>query len=307
MPLVGIDFGVLHSKTEALIGILLSSNDSRAKGVLEDLAEDPLAKEIINHVDNSSYGYKGRSSGIEAPTSRTRVQPDPREGDSNVMHATHPSNEWQDEVIKRLNSAAHRNTLLPDDQVASRTVEDVEDEHEHQSRPSTMSQNASASSSRGKNDDAAQSRTSFGDSRRQRRRLDEPLELGGLAYPSPSSTCSRRRGGMVGAKVSGGSPRRGVRPSTAGCGRPGAALGTLLRILHPVLPIVHKPTFVDDWHKGNRLTDSPYLGESGCSDAASSISSSHLGPRRWWVPTLLLLAMFSLAARYSPSCCSMPI
>ncbi|RPD57256.1 hypothetical protein L226DRAFT_614346 [Lentinus tigrinus ALCF2SS1-7] len=162
MPLVSIDFGALHSK--ALIGILLSSNDSRAKGIMEDLAEDLHAKEIINRVDNSPYGYKGRSRGgdpDEPCKSTTRPAPGRQQ-----RHA-HDS----DQVIKR--SAAHRDTLLPDDQFASRTVEDVEDKPE-----------------------------------------DVP--------------------------------------------------------------------------------------ESGYSDAVSSISS-HLGPCRQWVPTLLLLTMFSLAARYSPS------
>ncbi len=84
-------------------------------------------------------------------------------------------------MIKRLNSvAAARNTLLPDDQVASRlpATEEGEDEPASASRPSTTSKSVT----RGKSD---------GDSRRQRRRLDEPIELGDLAHPSPSSTSSR--------------------------------------------------------------------------------------------------------------------
>ncbi|RPD79689.1 hypothetical protein L226DRAFT_519379 [Lentinus tigrinus ALCF2SS1-7] len=139
MPLIGIDFGVLHSK--ALIGILLSSDDSRVKGVLEDLAEARPARQG----DHQSCGQfpiriQGSQSRREAPTSHTRAPPDPRKGDNNVVHATH-----------------------------------------------------------------------------------------------------------------------------------------------------------------NHGTDSLYPGESGYSNAASSISSSDLGPRRQQVPTLLLLTMFSLAARYSPS------
>ncbi|CDO71521.1 hypothetical protein BN946_scf184910.g20 [Trametes cinnabarina] len=227
----------LH-QTEALIGILLSSRDQRAKEVLEDLAErlvsagrlsqgtyptyalcaptgrqahrapsptplylsskghvltvcvrlyqDPLAKEIITRVDNSPYGYKGRSRGAEAPTTRTRTTapPEQREGDGNAVHATHPSNEWQDRVIERLNErAAIRNTLLPEDQVVS----------------------------------------------------------GPRAAPPPPPTAQTDE-------------------------NPDAEDGT----------------------------------ESGYSDAASPISAnSSLGPRRRRVPTLLLLAMFSLAARYS--------
>ncbi|OCH85825.1 hypothetical protein OBBRIDRAFT_282612 [Obba rivulosa] len=105
----------LH-QTEALIGILLGSRDARARGVLEDIQEDPLAKEIIARVDNSPYGAKGRSRGAEAPSgSRARAPPPPPEGagDGTALHSTHPSNEWQDSVIARLNAAAAtRNTLV---------------------------------------------------------------------------------------------------------------------------------------------------------------------------------------------------
>ncbi|TFK80053.1 hypothetical protein K466DRAFT_504549 [Polyporus arcularius HHB13444] len=360
----------LH-QTEALIGILLSSKDSRAKGVLEDLAEDPLAKEIINRVDNSPYGYKGRSRGAEAPTSRARAPPEQRDGESNAVHATHPSNEWQDQVIKRLNSvAAARNTLLPDDQVASRLPAADEGEDEPASASASRPSTTSKSASRGKSD---------GDSRRQRRRLDEPIELGDLAHPSPSSTSSRspqRRqdvdesmeettesgedeiavaigqlsinedeqvryhGKMSGLHLLGVKERQDGR-GAGGIWRfpkarvwpplPPAARNSQRRqseefvprlpdlstqelllelyftYVHPVLPIVHKPSFMDDWRKGNLSTDSPYSGESGYSDAASPISSSSpLGPRRRRVPTLLLLAMFSLAARYSSSTADVP-
>ncbi|EMD37133.1 hypothetical protein CERSUDRAFT_137619 [Gelatoporia subvermispora B] len=106
----------LH-QTEALIGILLGSRDARARGVLEDIQEDPLAKEIIARVDNSPYGAKGRSRGAEAPSgSRARAPPPQPEGtgDGGALHSTHPSNEWQDSVIARLNNAAaNRNTLVP--------------------------------------------------------------------------------------------------------------------------------------------------------------------------------------------------
>ena len=57
----------------------------------------------------------------------------------------------------------------------------------------------------------------------------------------------------------------------------------------------------------SNLSEDPYSGESGYSDAASPMSSSSpLGPRRRRVPTLLLLAMFSLAARYSARTADVP-
>ncbi|EED77350.1 predicted protein, partial [Postia placenta Mad-698-R] len=140
----------LH-QTEALIGILLGSKDSRARSVLEDISEvigfwcsarvgprvredrgsamclfgvrvtrayshplahlrvggganaanaspacvhrafgaflDPLAKEIINRVDNSPYGHKGRARGGEAaPTGRSRPSAEAR--DESGLHST---------------------------------------------------------------------------------------------------------------------------------------------------------------------------------------------------------------------------
>ncbi|KAH9847011.1 fungal-specific transcription factor domain-containing protein [Lenzites betulinus] len=170
----------LH-QTEALIGILLSSRDARAKAVLDDLAEDQLAKEIIGRVDNSPYGFKGRARGVEAPTSRARPPPDAREGDGGAVHAAHPSNEWQDQVINRLNAlAASRNTLLPDDQVASGA-------YAPPPAPATDDDGLAYPEQDQNNDndgDEDQQQQQQQQSRRQRRRLEE--------HRSPSSASSRR-------------------------------------------------------------------------------------------------------------------
>ncbi|KAI0365000.1 hypothetical protein BV20DRAFT_1103242 [Pilatotrama ljubarskyi] len=373
----------LH-QTEALIGILLSSKDSRAKTVLEDLAQDPLAKEIITRVDNSPYGFKGRSRGAEAPTSRSRPPPDQRDGDGNTVHATHPSNEWQDQVITRLNSlAATRNTLLPDDQFASGARPGSSGElgypdEDHGSRPSTTQTAPPATAPASAEPQGKSQTTPVGEPRRQRRRLDELGEHDG-AQRSPSTASSRsplRRNPaeesteeteesgedemavavgqlslnedeqvrfhgkasglhMLGVKErqdgrnEGGIwrfPKARVWPPLPPAVRnsqrrmqdefvprlPDVATQELLLELyftyvHPALPIVHKRSFLDDFRNGNMCADSPYSGESGYSDAASPISSSSpLGPRKRRVPTLLLLAMFSLAARYSSRTADMP-
>ncbi|KAI0800103.1 fungal-specific transcription factor domain-containing protein [Fomes fomentarius] len=354
----------LH-QTEALLGILLNSKDSRAKTVLEDLAEDPLAKEIITRVDNSPYGYKGRSRGAEAPSSRSRAPTENREGGAHSVHATHPSNEWQDQVIARLNAAAAtRNTLLPGDQVAS--IDDDADEED--SRPSTASQSAIPASTRPKADPPS-IQPANSDSRRQRRRLNNPAQA-----RSPSTTSShsahrrveeesvddsesgedeiaiavgqlslnedeqvRYHGKVSGLHLLGANERQDGRgiwrfpkarvwpplsPAVRNSQRRHSAefaprlpdvptqellLELYFTYVHPALPIVHKPTFMDDWSKGNLATDSPYSGESGYSDAASPVSSSSpLGARRRRVPTLLLLAMFSLSARYSTRTADVP-
>ncbi|KAI0824538.1 fungal-specific transcription factor domain-containing protein [Trametes gibbosa] len=377
----------LH-QTEALIGILLSSKDSRAKSVLDDLAEDPLAKEIIGRVDNSPYGFKGRSRGVEAPTSRARPPPEARDGEGGTTspaHATHPSNEWQDRVIGRLNAlAASRNTLLPDDQVASggfataTAAAGAEElgypDEEQGSRPSSSTTTTQTTTG-----PRAEGRT--GDARRQRRRLDEHGEHDGV-HRSPSTTATatsrspmRRpsvRVRLAGERETGESgedeialalgqlsinedeqvrfhgkasglhmlgekerqdgrnegglwrfPKARVWPPLPNGQRrrvvdefaprlPDAPTQELLLELyftyvHPALPIVHKRTFMDDFRNGNMNDDSPYSGESGYSDAASPISaSSPIGPRKRRVPTLLLLAMFSLAARYSSQTAEVP-
>ncbi|TFY71776.1 hypothetical protein EVG20_g1228 [Dentipellis fragilis] len=124
----------LH-QTEALIGILLAANDVRAKGILEDLSQDKLARDIIARVDNSPYGIKGRSRGAEAPGSgkdigKTKAQmqasvTDGKEDDSPPLQSTHPSNEWQDRVIAEVNSLAlsrNENAWAPGDSPASHTA-----------------------------------------------------------------------------------------------------------------------------------------------------------------------------------------
>ena len=49
----------LH-QTEALLGIILATRDPRAQNLIRDIAKDPLAKEIIDRVDQSAYGVQGR-------------------------------------------------------------------------------------------------------------------------------------------------------------------------------------------------------------------------------------------------------
>lgn len=101
----------LH-QTEALVGIMLSSRDSRAQSLLRDIAQDPLAKEIITRVDNSPYGVKGRKRASEASASTSGSSkkadssapgvPKEKESEKLDLTSTHPSNEWQDNVIDML-------------------------------------------------------------------------------------------------------------------------------------------------------------------------------------------------------------
>jgi Glu-tRNA(Gln) amidotransferase subunit E-like FAD-binding protein len=66
----------LH-QTEALVGIMLAAKDSRARGLLDDLSQDPLAHEIIQRVNNSPYGVKGRARAAESSSASSKVRPHP--------------------------------------------------------------------------------------------------------------------------------------------------------------------------------------------------------------------------------------
>ncbi|KDQ32691.1 hypothetical protein PLEOSDRAFT_1073145 [Pleurotus ostreatus PC15] len=115
----------LH-QTEALLGIVLSSSDERAQTLLHDLSQDPLAKEIIKRVDNSSYGCQGRKRGDS--TGGTKRHPASSSDSAHAqtsgkytadkidLQSTHPSNEWQDHVLSILRSASMmRGTLIQGD------------------------------------------------------------------------------------------------------------------------------------------------------------------------------------------------
>lgn len=49
----------LH-QVEALLGTIIGSEDSRAKGLIRDLSQDELAKQIIQRVDVGPFGPKVR-------------------------------------------------------------------------------------------------------------------------------------------------------------------------------------------------------------------------------------------------------
>ena len=49
----------LH-QVEALLGTIIGSEDPRARGLIQDLSQDELAKQIIQRVDVGPFGPKGR-------------------------------------------------------------------------------------------------------------------------------------------------------------------------------------------------------------------------------------------------------
>ncbi|KAF8452405.1 fungal-specific transcription factor domain-containing protein [Boletus edulis BED1] len=98
----------LH-QTEALLGVLLAVEAERAN------ESTPGAPEILNRVDSSPYGVKGRKSG----NIKVRSHPNAQEisGSGIDLHSTHPSNDWQDRVATLLASSlqpsAHSRAIRP--------------------------------------------------------------------------------------------------------------------------------------------------------------------------------------------------
>lgn len=355
----------LH-QTEALVGIMLATKDPRAASLLQDMAKDPLAKEIINRVDNSPYGVKGRKpeSGVSAkPRPATNSSSDsstPKEGKIDLT-STHPSNEWQDHVTAMLNVAAgfdaDNSEVGQGAQGSEGGVEDTGGSELRSSLRIVPPQRPASS-------DTHTSDENQSPARRQRRRIGEhDFSPHGLHYstsPNASSAslahtggATRRRGrsfsqtysslssdseddltGAVGqlslnedeqvryhGKASGlhilhnkervdnrneggiwRFPKARVWPPSADA--PNALhedaeylsqlpdqtvqnrlLDIYFRHIHSSFPVIHKRSFLSVYEKTHS-----YASES---DGPSALNRR---PRR--IPTLLLLTMFAIAARY---------
>ncbi|KAG6888363.1 hypothetical protein C0995_008950 [Termitomyces sp. Mi166 len=186
----------LH-QTEALLGIIISSNDVRAQSLLRDIGKDPLAKEIINRVDNSSYGVKGRKrDGDLKPRSSHHVSSSESlsalrtESGTFDITSTHPSNEWQDRVSMMLASL---------DSSVQSSSEGSHRLREKSSAPTL----ASFSSSRSLYVNPSCSKINLGDNdelpgRRIRRRIGVEVTIDSNEYPhshssAPDPSASRRR------------------------------------------------------------------------------------------------------------------
>ncbi|KAI3613223.1 hypothetical protein WG66_001383, partial [Moniliophthora roreri] len=119
----------LH-QMEALLGIMLSSGDDRATTLLEDISQDPLAKEIVTRVDNSPYGVKGRGRENDRVSgTKGRYAQSKDDEVRNELASTHPSNEWQDGVTAMLRKAAvARGGKLDTPRIPSMNISDDEPE-----------------------------------------------------------------------------------------------------------------------------------------------------------------------------------
>ncbi|TFK29468.1 hypothetical protein FA15DRAFT_752599 [Coprinopsis marcescibilis] len=184
----------LH-QTEALVGIMLATKDPRARSLLEDMSKDPLGKEIINRVDNSPYGVKGRkrdvnpgskSRGPNGGSSNSDSSSTPKDASGKIdLTSTHPSNEWQDRVVAMLNKVAGVETETSSDsgQNATGSREEQRAEAAQQLRsPLRIDPSHSGPS------DAHSSDENQSPARRQRRRIgDHDFSPDGQQYPSSTN------------------------------------------------------------------------------------------------------------------------
>jgi hypothetical protein len=116
---------------EALLGVIMQTSDPRALGLISDLRQDELARSILNRVDVSRFGPAGRGfhthgekSSKESSRSARRQSRVTREFVSNEDGGAvlpPPTVEWQDRLCKHLD--LHRSRSSPgsgSDTVSSR-------------------------------------------------------------------------------------------------------------------------------------------------------------------------------------------
>ena len=93
---------------EALIGTLLGSDDPRACSIIHDLSGDPLARRILERVDGSPYGTRGKAAGAlgDRGSNIFSTIPSPSPPAVGIHPFTTVSSEWQDHLRKRLRAGA---------------------------------------------------------------------------------------------------------------------------------------------------------------------------------------------------------
>ncbi|KAI9432934.1 fungal-specific transcription factor domain-containing protein [Lactarius indigo] len=341
----------LH-QTEALVGIMLAANDSRARGLLDDLSQDPLAQEIIQRVDNSPYGVKGRARAAESSSASSKARPHPAgvktksDSPNPSSHATHPSTEWQEHLIDRLSSLASsrvqtfqspdRTSPQPSFSTGRPTLsltigntgspDSSEPPRSRQRRMGSQSPVGSFLSLRSSPAGAVVSSAVLGSDimdelERSRSAEEDALvsEVGQLSLNEEREVRfhgqasglhlldvkervdGRNEGGIwrfPKARVWPPLPQSEYNPHLReeSVSLPDSATQEeLLKIyfayVHPALPLLHKQSFLEEIRKGHTV-------RQGNNDFESP-SPSHFGRRRPNISSLLLLAMFSVAARYT--------
>jgi hypothetical protein len=84
---------------EALIGTLLASQDPRARTLIQDMVQDPLAREVLSRVDRSIVGAHGRLQGSGRWPDRNEASKSGRVGKRITGEMASSTYEWQDHLL----------------------------------------------------------------------------------------------------------------------------------------------------------------------------------------------------------------
>jgi len=119
---------------EALMGTLLSSADPRVRSILNDLASDQLARDILQRVDESPFGTRGGSATgqpiMEDRAARILRTSVPVTNSNTPAPYASPSVEWQDYLKEKLKKGAEkwaekRGVEFPEDEDEEEDIGDV--------------------------------------------------------------------------------------------------------------------------------------------------------------------------------------
>lgn len=117
--------GYLHAleshchAVEALLGILLSLPDRRAITLLTELSDDPYARTVLDQVNASAFGYRGRELREPKASASTDASTITVDYDDPFKHG--PTNDWQDAVIDRFKSKGGGDNIEPFGRMSSVT------------------------------------------------------------------------------------------------------------------------------------------------------------------------------------------
>ncbi|KAH7337849.1 fungal-specific transcription factor domain-containing protein [Rhizoctonia solani] len=97
----------LH-QLEALLGTLIASPDPRAQSLIADIITDPLARHIISRVDESPFGSRGKDSNDPRdPKARTHINTARTAILNGQVGFDVPPRDWQDELGARIMGSSH--------------------------------------------------------------------------------------------------------------------------------------------------------------------------------------------------------
>ena len=108
---------------EALIGTLLASQDSRARTLIQDIIQDPLAREVFSRVDRSIVGTQARMQGAGRWPDRIEAGKSGRVGKRMTGEMASSTYEWQDHLLHIIaTSPSAATTFRPSSATPSRLL-----------------------------------------------------------------------------------------------------------------------------------------------------------------------------------------